>query len=105
MYAIIESGGKQYRVEPGTVIRVEKLAAEPGSSVELPVLAVAVKEGQFLAGPSAAPYRVKAKVLGTVKTDKIIVFKYKRRKQYKRKQGHRQQLTELRIESIESPQA
>ena len=100
MYAVIKTGGKQYRVSPGDVIRVETLAGDKGSAVEFPVLAVAADNETLKAGKSAA-----GKVSGTIvaqgRSPKVIVFKFKEKKQYKRTAGHRQNYTSVRIEKIE----
>ena len=101
MQAIIETGGKQYRVAPGDVIRVETLAGEAGSQIEIPkVLAVIKDEGQLLAGPEVADARVTATITGEGRAKKILVFKFKRKKQYKRTIGHRQNYTELKVNEI-----
>jgi len=97
VYAIVQTGGKQYRAEEGQVLVVEKLAAQPGEQVELPVVAL-VKDGQVVTDPGA---RVVARVLDHVKGRKIIVFKYRAKVNYRRKTGHRQQHTRLRVESIQ----
>ena len=94
MHAIIETGGKQYRVAPGDVIRVEKLAGDVGSEVELPVKAAFNDSGELVSGS------VKGTILSEGRGDKIIVFKMKRRKNYARKQGHRQGFTEVKINDI-----
>ena len=95
MHAIIETGGKQYRVEPGDVIRVEKLAGDVGSEVELPVKAAFKDGGELVAGGT-----VKATIVGNGRGDKIIVFKFKRKKQYKKTIGHRQSFTEVKVGDI-----
>lgn len=101
MYAIIATGGKQYQVKEGDVIYVEKLNAEVESTVELTnVLAVSKEDGLVVGKPVVEGASVSAKVLGEGKTKKIIVFKYKRKKDYRRKQGHRQPYTKLVIEKI-----
>jgi large subunit ribosomal protein L21 len=102
MYAVIESGGKQYRVAPGGKIAVEKLPGEVGAEVEFTkVLAVSRDAGELLAGAAALDG---AKVKGTItahgRGDKVIVFKFKRKKQYKRTQGHRQAYTEVKVSEI-----
>ncbi|MDI6824592.1 MAG: 50S ribosomal protein L21 [Bacillota bacterium] len=99
MYAIVETGGKQYRAEEGQVLVVEKLDAQPGDQVELPVVAL-VDEGRVVTEPGA---RVTARVLDHFKGRKIIVFKYRPKVNYRRKTGHRQQHTRLRVESIQPP--
>jgi large subunit ribosomal protein L21 len=98
MYAIVETGGKQYRVAPGDVIRVEKLAGEAGSEVILPVKAVFKDGGELVAGGGA----VKATIVGDGRGDKIVVFKFKRKKQYKKTIGHRQSFTDVKVGDIEA---
>ncbi|MGD0867980.1 MAG: 50S ribosomal protein L21 [Bryobacteraceae bacterium] len=92
MHAILETGGKQYRVAPGDVIRVEKLEGEIGSEVELPVKAAFTDEGQLVTGGT-----VKGTIVTGGRGDKIIVFKFKRKKQYKKTIGHRQSFTDVKI--------
>ena len=103
MYAVIRTGGKQMRVMPGRSVRVEKLPGTVGESVELDQVLLVGGEGETRVG---TPLLEGVKVVGTI-TDqgrgpKIIVFKMKRRKGYRRKMGHRQDYTEIRIDSIES---
>jgi large subunit ribosomal protein L21 len=100
MYAIIETGGKQYRVAPGDSISVEKLVGEPGSPVQFKVLAVSKESGDLLAGKDAASATVKATIQAHGRGEKVIVFKFKRKKQYKKTQGHRQDLTRVKIDEI-----
>jgi large subunit ribosomal protein L21 len=100
MYAVIRTGGKQYRVAPGDVVKVEKAAGDADGKVEFSdVLA-------FSDGLSPLVKPTDAKVFGTVvsegRGDKILVFHFKRKKQYKKLQGHRQAFTEIRINSIEA---
>jgi large subunit ribosomal protein L21 len=95
MHAIIETGGKQYRVAPGDVIRVEKVAGDVGSEIELPAK-VAFPDG----GELVTSGTVKATITGNGRGDKIIVFKFKRKKQYKKTIGHRQSFTELKVGEI-----
>ncbi len=95
MHAIIETGGKQYRVAPGDVIRVEKLAGEVGAEIELPAKAAFQDTGELLSGGT-----VKATILGNGRGDKVTVFKFKRKKQYKRTIGHRQSFTEVKVGEI-----
>jgi len=95
MHAIIETGGKQYRVAPGDVIRVEKLAGDVGSEIELPAKASFKEGGELVAGG-----RVKATITGGDRGDKVIVFKFKRKKQYKKTIGHRQSFTEVKVGDI-----
>ena len=102
LYAIIETGGKQYRVSEGDVIRVEKLSAKEGELVELDKVLAVSKDDQLLVGkPWLEEAKVTAKVLQHGRGDKIIVFKYKPKKNYRKKQGHRQPFTEIQIEKIE----
>ncbi|MBI2918464.1 MAG: 50S ribosomal protein L21 [Chloroflexi bacterium] len=101
MYAIIQTGGKQYRVSPGDHIKVEKLEAEPGSTVDLDqVLLVSLGEQLTLGRPAVADARVKAEVVSHGVGDKIVVFKYHAKTRYRRKTGHRQPYTELAIQEI-----
>lgn len=104
MYAVIATGGKQYRVSEGDKIRVEKLNAEAGAAVTLDNVLVIGGEGETLVG---APYiegaAVAAEVVENGKADKVIIFKYKAKKDYRKKQGHRQPYTELVIKSIAAP--
>jgi len=92
MHAIIETGGKQYRVAPGDVIRVEKLAGDVGSEIFLPVMLAADASGELISGGA-----VKATIVGNGRGDKVIVFKFKRKKQYKKTIGHRQSFTEVKV--------
>ncbi|MDZ7638383.1 MAG: 50S ribosomal protein L21 [Bryobacterales bacterium] len=100
MYAVIETGGKQYRVSKGDTIRVETLPGEEGSSVEFSkVLAIKTDDG-ILVGEKLASAKVTGKIVGEGRGPKIIVFKFKRKKQYKRTQGHRQDFTSVEVEDI-----
>ncbi|HYE64795.1 MAG TPA: 50S ribosomal protein L21 [Pyrinomonadaceae bacterium] len=99
-YAIIRSGGKQFRVEEGATLRVPLMDKRAGESVELDVLMIAGEDGAQAGAPLVGDARVTATVVDHGRGDKIIVFKKKRRKQYKRKQGHRQGYTTLKIDSI-----
>jgi large subunit ribosomal protein L21 len=96
MYAVIRAGGKQYRVAPGDVIRVEKLNGTDGQ-VEFPVVAVSGEEGQV---GNQSDARVVGEVVGQGRGAKILVFHYKRKKQYKKLRGHRQAFTSVRIAEI-----
>ncbi|EFE28517.2 ribosomal protein L21 [Filifactor alocis ATCC 35896] len=100
MYAVVETGGKQYRVQEGDVIQVEKLAVNEGEVVSLDVIALG-KDGKVFVGEELANVKVNAKVVSHGKGKKVIVFKYKPKKDYRRKQGHRQPYTELVIETVE----
>ena len=101
MYAIIETGGKQYRVQEGDKIVVEKLAVEEGQEVAFERVLTVVKDGEVLVGaPVVAGAKVVAKVVEHGKGKKILVFKYKPKIDYRRKTGHRQQYTRLLVQSI-----
>jgi large subunit ribosomal protein L21 len=102
MYAVLVTGGKQYRVQEGDVLFVEKLDAEVEASVELNnVLAVSKENGELVIGkPAVEGANVVVKVLEQGKAKKVIVFKYKRKKDYRRKQGHRQPFTKIIVEKI-----
>ncbi len=101
MYAVIETGGKQHRVAPGDLVTVEKLAGETGSEVELgKVLAVVQDSGEMVVGAAAASARVKGTIVGQDREQKVLVFKFKRKKQYKRTIGHRQWTTDVKISEI-----
>lgn len=103
MYAIIETGGKQYKVQEGDVIYVEKLDANEGDSVTFDkVLAVSKGEGLVTGTPVIADAVVSGKVEQQGKSRKIVVFKYKAKKNYRRKQGHRQPFTKVVIEKIQA---
>lgn len=103
MYAIIETGGKQYRVQEGDMLNVEKLPAENGESVEIDkVLAVVDGEEIKIGTPLVQGAKVVLKVLRNGRDKKIIVFKYKAKKNYRRKQGHRQPFSRVLVEKIES---
>ncbi len=101
MYAVIESGGKQYRVAPGDVIRVEKLEADAGQTVTLDrVLLVAGDSGVQVGTPTLANATVTATVKAHGRGDKILVFKKRRRKHFRKTIGHRQHFTEIEITRI-----
>jgi large subunit ribosomal protein L21 len=95
MHAIIETGGKQYRVAPGDTLRVERLDGDVGAEIELPVKAAFNDAGELI---EVAP--VKATITGNGRGEKILVFKFKRKKQYKKTIGHRQSYTEVKVGSI-----
>jgi len=100
-YAIVEVGSTQHRVAPGDHIRVQRLGGEAGASVSLDhVLLVQTEAGTKVGNPYVAGAAVKATVLGEIKAKKVIIFKKKRRKQYRRTRGHRQILTSLQIDEI-----
>ncbi len=105
MYAVIATGGKQYRVSPGQVLRVEKLPGEVGEKIVLKPVLMVGGEGQVRIGqPYLDDVGVEARIIEQGKARKIIVFKKKRRKGYRRKRGHRQHFTALRIEAIVTDQ-
>jgi len=102
MYAIVETGGKQYRVQPGQTIEVEKLPAMVGDNVTLErVLLVADGDRVTVGQPTVEGAAVQATVVGEGKARKVIIFKYLPRHRYRRKKGHRQLFTRLKIDSIE----
>jgi large subunit ribosomal protein L21 len=102
MYAVFQTGGKQFRAEPGARIRIPTLEVEPGESVTFDhvLLAGDGDENVQVGVPTVDGASVKAEVLRHGRADKIIVFKRKRRKGYRKKQGHRQNYTEIRIEEV-----
>ncbi|HXO00633.1 MAG TPA: 50S ribosomal protein L21 [Stellaceae bacterium] len=101
MFAVIRTGGKQYKVAEGDVIAVEKLAGEPGATIELgEVLMVGGGAGATAGAPLVAGASVSAELVEHRRADKIIIFKKKRRHNYRRKNGHRQHQTVLRITGI-----
>lgn len=102
MYAVFRTGGKQFRAEPGTRIRIPSLQAEAGSTVAFEdVLLAGDGEGEVKVGaPVVEGARVEAEVLRHGRGEKIIIFKRKRRKGYRKKQGHRQGFTEIRVSDI-----
>ncbi len=102
MYAVIETGGKQYKVANGDVVYVEKLDAENESKVDFKVVAVSTDDGFKVGAPYVEGAKVTGKVLDLVKGKKITVFTYKPKKGSKRKMGHRQKYTKVQIESIET---
>jgi len=106
MYAIVETGGRQYRVSPGDRLEVEKLAGEVGDTVTLTnVLMVGDGSTVTVGTPKVAAARVEAQITAQKRGEKIIVFKFKRRKGYRKKQGHRQSLTALKILGIHTDDA
>ncbi len=101
MYAVLKTGGKQYKVAPGDVLKVELLDGEKGSTIELSDVLLVEKEGEIMLGrPTVAGAVVKAEILGQGRGKKVLVFKHKRRKSYRKMNGHRQGFTELRIKEI-----
>jgi len=103
MYAVIETGGKQYRVEPGQILRVEKLEAQKGDQITFDrVLMFVDGEAVKIGSPVLEGAKVKATVLVQDKSRKVTVFKYKPKKRIRTKTGHRQPFTEVRIEALEA---
>ena len=100
MYAIIATGGKQYKVSEGDVIRVEKLGLEVGENVNFDSV-LALNDGELkLGAPTLSGVNVSAKVISNAKAKKVIVYKYKRKSGYHKKNGHRQQISVVKIEKI-----
>jgi large subunit ribosomal protein L21 len=98
MYAVVETGGKQYRVEKGTTLLVDRLSAEEGAKVDL--RAVALLDKDLVVGKDAEKVKVEAKVSGHERGPKIRVFKYRAKKGYRRQAGHRSELTRLEVTEI-----
>ena len=102
MYAVIRSGGKQYRVNPGGSVRVEKLEGEVGSSITLDDVLMVGEEGNVKIGaPTVDGARVTGTIIAQGRGPKLTIFKMKRRKGYRRKYGHRQDYTEIRVDQIQ----
>ncbi len=102
MYAVVSSGGKQYKVQEGETLRVEKISGEVGAPVSFDnVLMFSDGENVSIGRPVLDNVAVRGHIVEQGKAKKIIVFKYKKRKRYRRKQGHRQQYTSIKIDSIE----
>jgi large subunit ribosomal protein L21 len=103
MYAVVRSGSKQYRVEPGQRVRVERLDGAVGDTVELGEVLLIGGEGSARIGkPLLAGAKAVGKIVGQGRGPKLLLFKMKRRKNYRRKQGHRQSFTEILVDRIES---
>jgi large subunit ribosomal protein L21 len=101
-YAVIRTGGKQYRVAPGQIIHVERLDGDPGTELAFTEVLLTAADGKVSVGtPTIAGARVVAKVMTQGRAKKILIFKKKRRKNYRRRQGHRQYLTTIRVTGIE----
>lgn len=101
MQAVIETGGKQYRVSPGDIIEVETLPGDAGSDVELgKVIALFGDSNELISGDALKSAKVKATINGHGRGEKLIVFKFKRKKQYKRTIGHRQNFTRVTVNEI-----
>jgi large subunit ribosomal protein L21 len=101
MEAVIASGGKQYRVVPGQVLSVEKLPGDKGAAVEFRDVRMVTRDGDVLIGDQVRSARVAAEVVRQGRAKKIMVVKFKRRKNYRRHRGHRQPMTTVRITAIE----
>lgn len=101
MYAVVRTGGKQLRVSPGDVVRVEKLAGDPGQQIDLEEVLLIGGDEVKVGTPRVEGAKVVATIQGEAKGPKLKIFKKKRRKRYKLTRGHRQHYTELRIDSIE----
>ena len=101
MYAVVKTGGKQVRVQQGDVLDVERLAGEPGDTVELSEVLLVGGEPLRIGAPLVEGARVMARIEGAASGPKLRIFKYKRRKRYRLRQGHRQHYTRVVIESIE----
>ena len=103
MYAVVATGGKQYKVQEGQILRVEKLPGQVGEPVTFDqVLLIAEGEKVNIGTPVVDSASVSGHIVEQGKAKKIVVFKYKRRKRYRRKQGHRQQYTAVKIDSIQA---
>ncbi len=100
-YAVIQTGGKQYRVAPGDVITIEKLEGEPGSELSFDEVLLTSQDGSVQIGsPTLAGASVTGEIVGQGRAKKILVFKKKRRKKYRKRQGHRQYETRVRVSEI-----
>jgi large subunit ribosomal protein L21 len=103
MYAVVSTGGKQYRVKEGEILKVEKIPGEVGSPVTFETILLYSDGEKISVGqPTLENIAVNGHIVEQGKAKKIIVFKYKRRKRYRRKQGHRQQFTAVKIDKIEA---
>lgn len=103
MYAIIETGGKQYRVSEGDTLYIEKLPREAGNTVDVDKVLAVMKDGELKIGsPLVEGARVVLKVVRHGKGQKVIIFKFKAKKNYRRKKGHRQPFTQVTVEKIEA---
>jgi large subunit ribosomal protein L21 len=101
MYAVIETGGKQYRVAPGQTIEIDTLSGDVGAEVEFDrVLAISNESNELVFGDALKTARVRGKIAAHGRGDKILVFKFKRKKQYKRTIGHRQNYTRVEVQEI-----
>ena len=103
MYAVIQTGGKQYRAEPGQTLWVEKLAGNAGDTVSFDQVLLVANDGKVAVGkPTVAGAKVTASIVEQGLGEKLVVFKFRRRKNYVRKNGHRQELTAVKIGAIEA---
>lgn len=103
MYAIVKTGGKQYKIHEGDIIRVEKIPGSVGNPISFDkVLMFSDGENVSIGKPALDNVTIKGRIVEQGKNKKIIVFKYKRRKRYRRKQGHRQEYTAIKIDQIEA---
>jgi len=103
MYAVIQTGGKQYKVAPGDVVKVEKLEAKKGDTVEIKdVFMIADGDNVSVGKPTLASAMVTAEVMGDVKGEKILIFKHRRRKGFRKTNGHRQNYTTLKVKDIKA---
>jgi large subunit ribosomal protein L21 len=103
MYAVIQTGGKQYKVSPGDIVRVEQLSAKPGETVELTdVFLVADGDKVSIGKPALASAKVTAEVVREDRGEKLLIFKHRRRKNFRKTIGHRQDFTELKIKDIKA---
>lgn len=100
MYAVIQTGGKQYRVSQGDVIHIEKLDVQEDNTVNFDVLMLSTDEGVSIGTPVLTSAKVEGKVLKQGRGEKVIIYKYKSKKGYRRKKGHRQPFTRVEITSI-----
>lgn len=104
MYAVIQTGGKQYRVQPGDTVVVEKLPGNAGDSVEFPeVLLVSSEESVAVGRPTVEGARVTGQIVEQGRDQKVIVYKFQRRKDYRRRYGHRQDFTAVKINDVVGP--
>ena len=102
MYAVIATGGKQYKVAEGDIIRVEKLNAEDGATVTFDTVVLVNNDKDVLVGDKVPSSKVEATVIKTAKAKKVTVYKYKPKKGFHKKNGHRQPFTEVKIEAIKA---
>ncbi len=101
MYAVIETGGKQYRVQPGDIIEIEKISGEVGNAINMDRVLMIQNEGKLALGkPHLSGANVSAEIVGQGRGEKILIYKFKKRKGYRRKQGHRQHQTQLLVTGI-----